>query len=150
MHPTARTLSLATLTKLCLAFLLIVPRSFGAEILTEPQQATFTNPVIANGADPWVIRWEEQYFLSQSRRGGIWVNRSKTLSGMGENHWMRVWAAPANTAYSRNIWAPELQRINGECFIYFAADDGRRAEAGPCADAVSMERRRPRRRLVPS
>ena len=40
---------------------------------------------------------------------------------------MRVWSAPTNTAYSRNIWAPELQRINNEWFIYFAADDGNNA-----------------------
>lgn len=94
-----------------------------AEIPNEKR--TFSNPVIAAGADPWVIRWEDGYLLSQSRRGGIWVNRFENLSEMGTNRWVKVWTAPTNTPYSRNIWAPELHRLNGEWFIYFAADDGK-------------------------
>ena len=85
---------------------------------------TVTNPVIASGADPWVIRWEDNYYLSQSRRGSIWVNQFHNLSDIGTNGWVNVWTAPTNTPYSRNIWAPELHRLNGEWFIYFAADDG--------------------------
>ncbi|HVK57736.1 MAG TPA: glycoside hydrolase family 43 protein [Candidatus Kapabacteria bacterium] len=88
----------------------------------------FANPVIANGADPWVIRWKENYYLSQSRRGAsIWVNRSKTLSGIGTNNWVNVWSPPQRTPYSRNVWAPELHYLRGNWFIYFAADDGTNA-----------------------
>ena len=127
MTQPARKHPLLVIAKWC-CVLLLFGRSLGAgEVLTRTDKSTFTNPVIASGADPWVIRWQDQYYLSQSRRGGIWVNRSKTLSGIGENNWVRVWSAPTNTAYSRDIWAPELQRINGEWFIYFAADDGTNA-----------------------
>ena len=127
MNPFARKQSLSWLAELGLALLFFIRTVGAAEALVGTERATFTNPVISNGADPWVIRWQDEYYLSQSRRGGIWVNRSERLSGIGDNHWMRVWSAPTNTAYSRNIWAPELQRINKEWFIYFAADDGNNA-----------------------
>jgi GH43 family beta-xylosidase len=90
------------------------------------QITTITNPVIAAGADPWVIRHEGQYYLSQSRRGAsIWVNRFERLSEIGQSNWVNVWTPPANTMYSRNIWAPELRYLRGNWYIYFAADDGR-------------------------
>ncbi|MGZ8938101.1 MAG: glycoside hydrolase family 43 protein [Limisphaerales bacterium] len=109
-----------------LTFLLLIPCPFAAEVLNAATRTTFTNPVIASGADPWVIFWNDHYYLSQVRRGGsIWVNRFKNLSDIGEDHWEKVWSPPGNTAYSRNIWAPELQRIADRWFIYFAADDGK-------------------------
>ena len=85
---------------------------------------TITNPVVRSGADPWVVRHGEAYYLVQSRRGGIWVNCFTNLSEIGEDSWARVWSAPPNTSYSRNIWAPELHRLRDEWYIYFAADDG--------------------------
>lgn len=39
----------------------------------------------------------------------------------------RVWAPPRRGPMSRNLWAPELHRLDGRCYIYFAADDGRNA-----------------------
>jgi len=49
----------------------------------------------------------------------------------GEPHWVgdgfpvrTVFHPPADVAYSREIWAPELQRIRGRWYIYFAASDG--------------------------
>lgn len=86
--------------------------------------APFKNPVVARGQDPWVIRWKENYFLCQSRPGGIWVNRSPRLEAIGTNQWKCVWTAPAGTHYSREIWAPEMHFLEGRWYIFFAADDG--------------------------
>ncbi len=36
-----------------------------------------------------------------------------------------VWNPPASGAYSHEIWAPELQFLNGKWYIYFAADAAR-------------------------
>jgi GH43 family beta-xylosidase len=109
-----------------LGLLLFLQCAFGDHLATAERQATFANPVVASGADPWVIRWKDDYYLSQSRRGAsIWVNRFQNLSGIGGSNWVKVWTPPTNTPYSRNIWAPELQRIDGEWYIYFAADDGK-------------------------
>lgn len=35
-----------------------------------------------------------------------------------------VWTPPAAGAYSHDIWAPELHRLDGKWYIYFAADAG--------------------------
>ncbi|MCC7377069.1 MAG: glycoside hydrolase family 43 protein [Verrucomicrobiales bacterium] len=85
---------------------------------------TFTNPVVASGADPWVIRWEDDYYLCQSKGGGISVARSRRLQDIGKQEWTEVWRPPAGTAYSKELWAPELHRLDGRWFIYVAADDG--------------------------
>ena len=114
-----------TLQKIVVTLLLLCRCTSSADLATESSRATFTNPVVSAGADPWVIRWDDHYYLSQVRRGGsIWVNRFKNLSDIGQSNWVSVWSPPGNTPYSRNIWAPELQRINDQWFIYFAADDG--------------------------
>jgi GH43 family beta-xylosidase len=84
----------------------------------------FTNPVVAHGADPWVIRWQSNYYFCQSRPDGVWVNRATRLEDIGVDNWKCVWRAPAGTAYSKQIWAPELHFLEGKWFIYVAADDG--------------------------
>jgi GH43 family beta-xylosidase len=88
---------------------------------------TFTNPVVARGQDPWVIRWQTHYYFCESRPGGVWVNRAARLEDIGADHWKCVWHAPARTAWSKQIWAPELHFLQGRWFIYFAADDGNNA-----------------------
>ena len=35
-----------------------------------------------------------------------------------------VWTPPANTSYSKELWAPELMYLQGRWYIYFAASDG--------------------------
>lgn len=85
---------------------------------------TFKNPVVARGQDPWVIRWQTNYYFCQSRPDGVWVNRAARLEDIGTNHWKCVWRAPAGTAWSKQIWAPELHFLQGRWFIYVAADDG--------------------------
>ena len=87
---------------------------------------TVTNPVVVSGADPWVIRWQGNYYFAQSRGSrGVWINRSKRLQEIGTNQWKQVWTPPPGTAYSREIWAPELHRIDHKWWIYVAADDGK-------------------------
>ncbi len=88
---------------------------------------TFTNPVVGWGADPWVIRWQSDYYLCQSRFDGIWVNRASRLEDIGKDHWKCVWKPPKGTAYSKDIWAPEPHFLQGRWYIYVAADDGNNA-----------------------
>ena len=80
---------------------------------------TFTNPVAA-GADPWVTRHDGQYYYVASSDGGIDVYRSPQLTQLRRNR-VRVWTAP-DTGWNRdNVWAPELHRIDGRWYIYYAA-----------------------------
>ncbi len=85
---------------------------------------TFTNPVAASGADPWVIQHDGDYYYCQSRRNGIYVKKVSRLENLGVSEWSRVWSPPRGTEYSRNLWAPELHYLRGKWYLYVAADDG--------------------------
>lgn len=85
---------------------------------------TFTNPIVASGADPWVVRWEDHYYYCHARGRRILVTRAKELPDIGKGTEVAVWAAPDKGPYSKNVWAPELHRIGRRWYVYFAADDG--------------------------
>jgi GH43 family beta-xylosidase len=88
---------------------------------------TFTNPIVASGADPWVILWEKRYYYCFVRRGRIHVTRADALIDIGRGADVVVWEAPEKGPHSKNVWAPELHRIGDGWYIYFAADDGENA-----------------------
>lgn len=97
----------------------------------EPQKGssseTFTNPVVADGADPWVIRWENHYLYCYSQDEKIWVNRAARLENIGGGTALVVWHPEPGQSYSRELWAPELHYLDGKWYIYVAADDGQNA-----------------------
>ena len=99
--------------------------TLGAACATVPRSAeqsakcTFTNPVLA-GADPWIVRHGDTYYLAQSHDRGIWIYRSDTLT-RPDRHGVKVWSAP-DTGWNRsNVWAPELHYLDGHWYIYYAA-----------------------------
>ncbi len=85
---------------------------------------TFTNPIVASGADPWVIVWNRKFYYCFVRGNRIFVTRADTLPAIGRGTEVAVWTAPRGGAYSKNVWAPELHRLGDAWYIYFAADDG--------------------------
>lgn len=85
----------------------------------------FTNPVCASGADPWVTRWNGAYYYCRASRGAIYVSRSERLQDVCRVPAALVWKPPRGTRWSRNLWAPELHRLDGRFYVYLAADDGR-------------------------
>ena len=84
----------------------------------------FTNPIVARGADPWVVLWRNQYYFCQSDSRSVWVSRSERLQDIGRGEKRRVWTPPPGAEYSRELWAPELHFLRGQWWIYVAADDG--------------------------
>lgn len=94
----------------------------------EPFASTFTNPIITSrdAADPWVIRHGDHYYFTATLEpeGGLWVWRSRTLTGLDSGEKVRVWAAPESGPLSSQIWAPELHYLRGRWYLYFTASDG--------------------------
>src|SRR3954469_23289132 len=89
---------------------------------TAPRE-TFTNP-IAPGADPWVIWHEGFYYWCASENDlAVAVYRSERLSERGEK--IIVWRPADRGPHSREIWAPELHRLDGKWYIYVAASNGK-------------------------
>jgi len=87
--------------------------------------ATFSNPIVANGADPWVIMHNGRYYYCQScSNNSITVAVAERLEDLSSAEACLVWTAVEGTLYAWDVWAPELHFLRGRWFIYFAADDG--------------------------
>lgn len=84
--------------------------------------ATFTNPVKATGADPYVVQWRHAYYLIESRDGGIWVTRSAKddLTGIADGTATKIWSPSGTGPSCASIWAPELHRIGSRWYVYAA------------------------------
>ena len=81
------------------------------------------NPIHDGGGDPWVVEHEGTYYYCYSTGRGVSVARAASLSEL-KPRGTTVFTAPTGTMYSEEYWAPELHYINGEWYIYVAADDG--------------------------
>jgi GH43 family beta-xylosidase len=99
-----------------------------------PPTCAFKNPIDV-GADPWVTRSGGFYYLSESRDNGIYVYKSASLTSLKQNG-VKIWSVPASGWNETNIWAPELHRINGRWYVYYAG--GRRHPDGNIAPFTSQ------------
>jgi len=101
-----------------------------AALLTTPSYAqqkpaaTFTNPLLPSGADPWSIYHGGYYYYTHTTGNNITLWKTKSLSQLKTAPSKVVWTPPATGPNSREIWAPELHRLNGKWYLYYAADAG--------------------------
>lgn len=87
-------------------------------------EATFANPIMNGGADPWVIKHDGYYYYTHTVGNAIQIWKSRSLTDMAGAESAVVWQPPADGPNSKEIWAPELHWLNGKWYIYYAADDG--------------------------
>jgi GH43 family beta-xylosidase len=85
---------------------------------------TYTNPIVAEGQDPWVVAHGGLYYYCYSTGRDIRVRVSRRLELIGEGEDTVLWGAPDAGGYSQNVWAPEMHRVGGRWYVYFSADDG--------------------------
>lgn len=90
--------------------------------------ATFTNPIVRSGADPWiVVRADGSYLFTSTATRRVELRTAKTLAGLGRAPVHVVWTAPDKGPNSRDIWAPEIHAIGTNRWaIYYTAttEDG--------------------------
>lgn len=83
----------------------------GAVPQAAAQSGTFTNPIVARGADPWIVLHDGGYLFTSTSGNGVDLRHATTLAGLGSAKPANVWRAPAKGPNSRDIWAPEIHRI---------------------------------------
>jgi GH43 family beta-xylosidase len=86
---------------------------------------TFTNPLLPSGADPWSIYHDGYYYYTHTTGVNITLWKTTSLSQLNKAEHRVVWTPPATGPNSHDIWAPELHRINGKWYLYYAADGGK-------------------------
>lgn len=84
---------------------------------------SYENPIVLQRADPWILRVGSSYYFTASHPeyDRIAIRRSSTINGLQAAQEISVWQKHASGAMSKYIWAPELHRIHGIWYIYFAA-----------------------------
>ncbi|HZY79561.1 MAG TPA: glycoside hydrolase family 43 protein [Cyclobacteriaceae bacterium] len=83
----------------------------------------FTNPLLPTGPDPWVTHYNGMYYITHSTGKNLKLYRTRSVSDLAQAESKVVWTPPATGMNSREIWAPELHRINNKWYFYYAADD---------------------------
>ncbi|MDF2836363.1 MAG: Alpha-N-arabinofuranosidase [Paenibacillus sp.] len=86
---------------------------------------TFKNTLAGmDTPDPSIAYHEGFYYMTFTHNGAdVMVMKSRTLDFKHAEKKV-VWYPPVDTAYSANLWAPEIQFVRDKWYIYFAADDG--------------------------
>lgn len=89
---------------------------------------TFTNPIVTNGADPWITYKDGYYYLTYTTGSNVQIHRATRLAGtngIGNSPVVAAFYPP--TPYNQDVWAPELHFLRGKAYVYYAADDGNNA-----------------------
>lgn len=85
--------------------------------------ANWPNPFIEQRADPFILRDGSDYYFIASvpEYDRLEIRRADSLEGLRAADPVVVWRKPESGPMSQLIWAPEMHRINGKWYIYFAA-----------------------------
>ena len=91
----------------------------------------YADPFIKERADPYIVDGGDgfYYFTASYPAYGsvdkgydrIILRRSNTVVGLSSAEEKTVWKAHSSGILSKHIWAPELHRIGGSWYIFFAA-----------------------------
>src|SRR5688500_16655198 len=100
--------------------------AFGALPDDRVYEVPTINPLIEQRADPFIThRVRGMYYFTGSvpEYDRIVVRGAATVEGLATAAETVIWRRPATGRMAGHIWAPELHRIDGRWYIYFAAGD---------------------------
>ncbi len=86
----------------------------------------YHNPIVPQRADPWVYKTQDgDYILVATvpEYDRIELRRAKTLNGLGTAETTVIWNKHDKGKMGIFIWAPELHKLDGKWYIYFAAGE---------------------------
>ena len=77
------------------------------------EDQSFTNPLFANGADPWLEYWQGNYYLTTTTwTSQLVMRKSPTLAGLAMATPVNIWSE-TNPKSCCNFWAFEFHRLQG-------------------------------------
>lgn len=81
------------------------------------------NPIVLQRADPCVLRHEGQYYFTGSYPlyDRIVLRRAERLEDLQAAQEVTIWRRHGSGPQSHLIWAPEIHRVDGRWYVYFAA-----------------------------
>lgn len=107
-------------------YFLLVWLLYAAALMAQ-QTERFTNPLLPSGADPYSFYKDGFYYYTQTEQNRIVLWKTKSIAGL-KNAERKTIFQPIDTgaahAFAHELWAPEVEFINGNWYCYFAADDG--------------------------
>ncbi|MEU2595943.1 glycoside hydrolase family 43 protein [Streptomyces hirsutus] len=86
--------------------------------------APYVNPLVRNRADPHITRHTDGFYYftaTAPEYDRIILRRSRTLNGLGSAAESVIWRAHPTGDMGAHIWAPEMHRVAGKWYVYFAA-----------------------------
>jgi GH43 family beta-xylosidase len=92
--------------------------------------ATYANPLLPSGPDPWVIQRNGTYYYMHTLGNRIAIWKTRDMAALGKATPITVWTPPATGPNAISIWAPELHFLDGKWYLYYTA-----AEKGHDDDA---------------
>ncbi|WP_235045723.1 family 43 glycosylhydrolase [Pseudoalteromonas ruthenica] len=88
-------------------------------------QAPIDNPIVLQRADPWIVRDEQSgcytFIATSPQFNNIELRRACRLNDLKLATPKVIWQRHESGPMAANIWAPELHRIDGAWYVYFAA-----------------------------
>ena len=95
--------------------------------------SSYENPLIEERADPQIMYDETDkcyYFTASYPAYGnvnngydrIILRRADTISGLSDDDTeVTIWKAPSSGQMAKHVWAPELHKVDGRWYVFFAA-----------------------------
>lgn len=90
------------------------------------QSVKFNNPIAEQRADPWVHKTDAgEYYLIATvpEYDRIVIRKAASINGLKAAKDKEIWHKHEKGVMGSHIWAPELHRIDGKWYVYFAAGE---------------------------
>ena len=107
------------------------PGVYDAQAKVKSSSELYANPFINERADPYIVDGEDGYYYftaSYPAYGSvdkgydrIILRRSNTVGGLASAEEKTIWKAHSSGILSKHIWAPEMHKIGGAWYMFFAA-----------------------------
>ena len=91
-----------------------------ARTIPRTSVASYSNPLLTSGADPYAIYHDGVYYYTQSMYDHLSIWKTKDITDLRHARSKTVWL-PDDLTNSRDLWAPELHYLDGKWYLYYAA-----------------------------